>query len=135
MEYISVKTPAEIKTFYEKTNSLHDGHVISVNYSNSGISRNSDGCLVDEPYKNELVIKVMVTSLWDRIVELKFTGVLEYQLKEYYTSYIYSADINVDDHGFVIWSDEPWKTCDPSKMSFVKAINLEWRILNYVNMN
>lgn len=133
MDYTSIKTQADIRTFLEKTNSLHDGYFISIEYSHKGIQRNKDGGLFIEPYKNELIVKVLVTSMWDITVELRFTGILEQQIRENYGNYIFCVDINFDEHGLIIWSDEKWNPNNQEKMSYVKALNMDWRIVNYYN--
>ena len=36
--YNSIRSNEDVKYFLEKTNSLHDGYIISVQYTNNGIT-------------------------------------------------------------------------------------------------
>ena len=67
--------------FLEKTNALHDGYVISVQYRNDGISKVYGGhCF--SPEQTKLTLQILVTSIWDAVVELEFEGLLEWQIKD-----------------------------------------------------
>lgn len=76
-----VKSVEDINNFLDKTNSLHDGYVVGVKYINSGISKTERGHFF-EPEKTKLVLQILVTSIWDAVVEIEFDGLFEWQIKD-----------------------------------------------------
>jgi len=59
-EFIPIKNNKDIKRFLDETNSLHDGYIISVNYSNNSITR-IDGGFSFAPEATKLNIRILVT--------------------------------------------------------------------------
>ncbi|MBQ9125861.1 MAG: hypothetical protein IJY13_04295, partial [Clostridia bacterium] len=74
----SIKSKRDVEIFLDSDNSLHDGYVIGVQYSNNGISAIKDGYQFD-PEQTKLAIRILVTSIWDTVVELEFENLLEWQ--------------------------------------------------------
>ena len=79
--YNSIESSEDIRYFLEKVNSLHDGYIIDVRYINNGISKMEHGYSFN-PEKTKLVIKILVTSILDAVVELEFENLLEWQIKD-----------------------------------------------------
>ena len=127
-KYFSIKNLADINTFIEKTNALHDGYVIAVEYQNNGIKILPDVYEFDYELR-QLKIRVLITSIQDAVLEMVFEHVLEWKITE--DGYdILEAAICFDDKGFIVWSDD---AIDLDKLernaSYVIAQKMKWRIL------
>ena len=69
--YNTIKTEKDIEFFLEKTNSLHDGYIVGVQYVNNGISIGRN-CYEFNNEKTKLIIRILVTSIWDAVIEIEF---------------------------------------------------------------
>ena len=128
MDFSYIKTKKDIKDFLDKTNSLHDGHIISVQYTNMGITKVYGGYHIS-PELTKLTLKILVTSIWDAVVEIEFENLSEWQIKDNYSDII-ETSIAFNDEGFIIWSDDIYE--DPNDMkrtSYAVAESLRWRIV------
>ena len=67
----TIKTKKDIENFLDKTNALHDGYIIGVQYTNGGITKLEYGHHFN-PEQTKLIIQVLVTSIFDAIVEIEF---------------------------------------------------------------
>ncbi len=105
-EYRPVQSRQDIDTFLDRVNGLHDGYVLSVQYTENGIRRAPDGALWSYPEKNELTVRVLVTSIWDSIVELRFTGVSDWRVRTDGMREILDTAVSFAEDGRVIWTDE-----------------------------
>lgn len=134
--YTAIKNLADIDTFIKKTNALHDGYVIAVEYLNKGIKPT---VLDSELYTGwgyefnwaltRLKIRVLITSIQDAVLEMVFEHVIKWKITEEQYD-ILEAGVRFDDNGFVIWTDdaegmENVKETD----SYVIAEKMKWRIL------
>ena len=130
--YQEIKTQKDIQNFLEKTNQLHDGYVISVKYNNNGIKKTELGHSIS-PWKTTLSLQVLVTSLYDTIVELEFECLYEWQFKEEYFNSacgIFEVSLSFDSQGHIIWADDVWQnTTDMKTCSYVIAESVKWRIV------
>lgn len=125
--YNTIKSSKDIQHFLEKTNSLHDGYTIGVQYENNGISRMGHGRFF-APEQTKLVVKILVTSIWDAVVELEFEDLLEWQIKEDQCD-ITDTAVMFDDHNWIIWSDDVYINMEEVKKgSYVIAKSMRWRI-------
>ena len=123
-----IKTEKDIQTFLEKTNQLHDGHIISAIYTNNGIEKTEGGHSYS-PWKTTLTLKVLVTSIWDAVVEIEFEGLYEWQIYDNFSD-IFATTLSFDDMGHIVWADNPWHTReDLKRSSFVIAASMKWRIV------
>ena len=123
-----IKTEKDIQTFLEKTNQLHDGHIISAIYTNNGIKKTESGHSYF-PWMTNLTLKVLVTSIWDAVVEIEFEGLYEWQIYNNFSD-IFATTLSFDDKGHIIWADDPWQTHEELKSSsFVIAASMKWRIV------
>ena len=123
-----IKTKDDIENFLEKTNSLHDGYIIGVQYTNGGVTKTDYGYSFHSE-QTELIIRVLVTSIFDSIVEIKFENLLEWQIKDNQWD-ITDSSVIVDENGSIIWLDDVYTTVDEMKKgSYVIAKTMKWRIL------
>ena len=122
-----IKTKEDIKNFLDKTNALHDGYIIGVQYTNEGITKSDYGYHFN-PEQTKLIIQVLVTSIYDTIVELEFENLLEWQIKDNQWD-ITDTSIMFDENGSIIWLDDVYTTAEEMKKgSYVIAKTMQWRI-------
>ena len=122
-----IKTKEDIENFLDKTNALHDGYIIGVQYTNEGITKSDYGYYFN-PEQTKLIIQVLVTSIYDTIVELEFENLLEWQIKDNQRD-ITDTSIMFDENGSIIWLDDVYTTAEEMKKgSYVIAKTMQWRI-------
>ena len=123
-----IKSSEDIQAFLEKTNSLHDGYIIHVAYSNHGISRIEGGHCFD-PEQTKLTLQILVTSIWDTIVEIEFENLLEWQIKDNQWD-ITDTTVLFDKQHRIVWSDDAYISMDELKEgSYAIAGSMKWRIV------
>ena len=126
--YFSIKNLADIDTFIDKTNALHDGYILAVEYQNNGIKISDDGYEFNYELR-ELKIRILITSIQDAVLEMVFESVEEWKLTEDGCN-ILEAAVCFDDKGFIVWSDG---AIDLDKIernaSYVIAQKMKWRFL------
>ena len=126
--FTEIKTEKDIKAFLEKTNQLHDGYILSAIYTNNGIKKTEGGHSYF-PWMTTLTLKVLVTSIWDTIVEIEFEGLCEWQIYDKFSD-IFATTLSFDDEGHIVWADVPWQTHEELKRgSFVIAESMKWQIV------
>ena len=126
--YYSITSNEDIQLFYEKTNSLHDGYVIGVQYENNGISKIGHGHSFDFE-QTKLVLKILVTSIWDAVIELEFDGIYEWQIKDNQWD-MTDTTVMFDDHNRIIWLDDAFINMDEMKNgSYIIARSMKWRVV------
>ena len=79
-DYTPILTPEDAKAFIQAVNSLHDGEMTDIRYRFNGITKLPEGGHMYEPDETELRITVLVTSIWDSVVELVFESLDDWQL-------------------------------------------------------
>ena len=125
--YNSINSSEDIQYFLEKVNSLHDGYIIGVQYVNSGISKIEHGHSF-HPELTKLVVKILVTSIRDAVVELEFEGLLVWQIKDNQWD-MTDTTVMFDDHNWTIWSNDVYINMEEVKKgSYVIAKSMRWRI-------
>ena len=127
MTFHPVQTQSHIDYFLEHTNGLHDAYLIGVDYAHNGFS-GGNPCYID-PDKAELRLRYMVSSMYDRVVELVFTAPLEWQIRD--RGYdITDTAVSFTDKGFVVWADDlSTAPEDRACGSYVIAQAMKWRFL------
>ena len=128
--YTPILTPEDAKSFIQAVNSLHDGEITAINYQFNGITKLPEGGHMYEPDKTELKITVLVTSIWDSVVELVFESLDDWQLGGHSGSCIYDILVDFSDRGFVIWTTG--YSTDMAVMreeDFVIARRMKWRFV------
>ncbi|MBQ1216944.1 MAG: hypothetical protein IIX85_03175 [Clostridia bacterium] len=125
--YNSIKSSEDIRYFLEKVNSLHDGYIIDVRYINNGISKMEHGYSFN-PEKTKLVIKILVTSILDAVVELEFENLLEWQIKDNQWG-LTDTTVMFDDKNWILWSDDACISMEEAKKgSYAIAKSMRWKI-------
>ena len=123
----SIKNIKDINIFLEETNSLHDGYVVKVRYNNDGISKIEGGHYF-EPSKTNLVLQILVTSIWDAVVEIEFENLLEWQIKDNQSD-IFDVSVFFNENNLIVWMDDIYTSAeDMKKGSYVIAESMKWRI-------
>ncbi|MBQ4282308.1 MAG: hypothetical protein IJB96_00075 [Lachnospira sp.] len=124
----AIKSGEDIKGFLDKTNSLHDGYIIGVRYDNNGISRIENGHRFN-PEQTKLILQIMVTSIYDTIVEIEFENLLEWQIKDNQWDITETTVMFNEDH-WIVWADDVYVNRDEVKNgSYVIAKSMRWRIV------
>ena len=124
-----IKTKKNVENFLDKTNALHDGYIIGVQYTNGGITKLEYGHHFN-PEQTKLIIQVLVTSIFDAIVEIEFENLLEWQIRDNQWD-ITDSSIIFDENGSIIWLDDVYTTAEEMKKgSYVIAKNMKWRIID-----
>lgn len=119
-----IRTQSDIDQFLDRTNGLHDAHLIGVQYAHDGIS-GGNPCFID-PDRAELRLRCLVTSIYDAVVELVFTAPCEWQLRDNGFD-ITDTAVSFDEKGRVIWTDDSDPNCRDG--SWVIARAMKWRFL------
>ena len=123
-----IKTSEDIKIFLDKTNALHDGYIVGVQYFNNGISKVEHGHIFN-PDKTMLILRILVTSICYTVVEIEFENLLEWQIKDNQLD-ITDTTVIFEDHNWVIWSDDVYINMDELKKgSYAIAQSMRWRIV------
>ena len=126
--YRSIKEIKDIKRFLDDTNALHDGYVIGVQYANEGIARKGKGLWLDSE-QTKLCLKVLVTSIYDTVVEIVFENLVEWQIKDNQWEIAETAVVFCE-KDCIIWSDNAFTNDDELKEgSYVIAKSMKWRIV------
>ena len=123
-----IKTSDDIRVFLEKTNSLHDGFIIGVNYRNCGILPIENGYTFNSE-QTKLVLQILVTSICDTVVEIVFENLLEWQIHDNQWD-ITDTSVIFNEQNWIIWSDDVFVNIETTKKgSYVIAQSMKWRIL------
>ena len=129
MEYYSIKSNEDVLVFLEKTNSLHDGYIIGVQYTNDALTNvDENGYLVD-PDATKLILRILVTSIWNTVVEIEFEAIREWQLKERLWD-MTDTSVVFDENNLIVWSNDVFTDMsDLKNRSYVIAASMKWRIV------
>ncbi len=123
-----IKTNKDIQDFLEKTNYLHDGYIIDVRYTHKGISKIENGHYF-EPDKTKLILQILVTSIWDAVVEIEFESLFEWQIKDDQGD-IFHTSVTFDEWNRIVWSDDVYISMEEVKKgSYAIAESMKWRIV------
>lgn len=126
--YHMINSKEDIEQFLKETNWLHDGYIIHVDYSHNGITKLEHGHYF-EPEKTKLTIQILVTSIWDAVVEIEFEGLKEWQIRDYQWD-IGETSVFFDENDRVVWSDQTGKNAETIKKgSYAIAKTMKWRIV------
>ena len=126
-----IKTEKDIQNFIDKTNSLHDGYIIGVQYINDVMTNVDENGYFNNPDATKLILKILVTSIWNTVVEIEFENLWEWQLlNDTYFSVILDTSISFNDKGYIIWADDVWENRDGLEgCSYAIAKSMKWRIV------
>ena len=127
MTYHTIDSQSDIDLFLDRTNGLHDAYLIGVQYAHNGHTGGNPSYI--DLDRAELRLRWLVTSIYDRIVELVFTAPLQWQLRDQGFD-ITDTAVSFTDNGFVVWADD--FSTDPEVResgSYVIAKAMKWRFL------
>lgn len=124
----TIETNQDIKLFLDKTNGLHDAYLVGVQYIHNGHTGANPHCI--DPALSELCVRYMVTSIQNAVVELVFSSLIEWQIKE--NSFeITDTSISVAENGNVIWTDDYSALPGVRENgSYVIAEKMKWRFVD-----
>ena len=123
----SIKTDKDIEFFLEHTNSLHDAYLVGVEFSHKGhTGRNPH--YVDQRL-SQLRLRYLVTSIKSTVVELEFSALQEWQIKD--NSYeITDCSLSFDEKGNILWADDCSTAVEiRAGGSYVIAESMKWHFI------
>ena len=125
-----IKTEKDIQNFIDKTNSLHDGYIIGVQYTNDVHTNVDENGFFTNPDATKLILRILVTSIWNTVVEIEFEGLWEWQiLNDTYFYEILDTSVSFNDKGYIVWADDVWNNREELEgCSFAIAKSMNWRI-------
>ena len=127
MEYRKILNEKDALSFISETNGLHDGYIISLSYRHDGYTWGNP--MYVDSNKSVLELRVMVTSIWNTLVELVFEGIQQFQIREN-TNEIPDSSIAFTQEGFVIWCGDNSTEADAMQDSnYVIAKKMKWRTI------
>ena len=143
--FYEIKSPKDVEEFIDKTNALHDGEIMDVRFSHTGISKDKKGGYWFDPSRTKLTLQILVTSLWDAVIEIEFEDLLHWQVKGslYTFDDIIETHVKIDsglstlspEQDWIIWSDDTFTTMEDLKdCSYVIAKSMKWRIVEDVHL-
>ena len=121
----SIKNDSDIKEFLDKTNSLHDAYVLAVNFQNEGITKEAENAHRIDPSRAKLSLRILVTSIWDAVVEIEFEELSQGQIKNGAWDDITNTSVIFDEENRIVWSDDSYAD---GNGSFVICGSMKWRI-------
>ena len=127
MTYHTITSQSDIALFLDCTKGLHAAYLIGVDYVHNGHTCGNPHYI--DPDKAELRLRWLVTSIYDKTVELVFTAPLEWQIKEWGYD-ITNTAVSLTDKGFVIWADLDSTAPEFREQgTYVIAQAMKWRFL------
>ncbi len=126
--YSKIQSSADIDVFIEKTNAIHDGYIVAVDFRNKGIK------VVDYGYEfnpelTQLKISILITSIFDAVLEIVFDNIIEWKIKDSQLE-ILEATVFFDEKGFIIWTDDETNKNDfKTNDCYVIAQKMKWRFI------
>ena len=126
-----IKTEKDIQDFIDKTNSLHDGYIIGLQYTNDVHTNVDENGYFTNPDATKLILRILVTSIWDTVVEIEFESLWKWQvLNDTYFDVILDTSVSFNDKGYIVWADDVWTDQnDLDDCSFAIAKSMKWRIV------
>ena len=129
MDYSYIKTQKDVDYFLEKTNSLHDGYIIGVQYTNDAITNEDENGYLINPDAKKLILRILVTSIRNTIVEIEFDGVLKWQIKDDQMD-ITETSVIFTENDRILWLDDVFANMNELKNgSYIIADSMKWRIV------
>ena len=125
MDYRMVSDEKAAAAFLSEANGLHDGYIVGVDYRHQGYTRGNPMYL--DPEKTKLVLRVMVTSIHDTLIEIVFEGIKDFQIKDVEYELLDSS-ISFSEDGAVTWCGDVSTEPDLLRCSnYVVAGRMKWR--------
>lgn len=127
----SIKSQQDVDIFDDLSNGLHDGYITRVEYDNAGVISADEGGLFFDYSRRTLLLHILVTSLKGHpIFELRFSGVVEYQIRDVQFNDMIGFSVLFQDNGLILWADDCFAPVSELKMgTYVIAQSMEYRML------
>lgn len=123
----TIHSQADIDLFLDRTNSLHDGYLIGVQYAHNGHSGGNPHWI--DPSLSELRLRYLVTSIYDAVVELVFTAPQQWQIREEGWD-ITDTAVSFEPSGAVVWANDASTVPQLRESgSYVIAESMKWRFV------
>ena len=128
MDYHIISTEKDVAEFLSEANGLHDGYIVSVDYQHQGYTWGNP--MYIDPEKTRLVLRVMVTSIYNTLIEIVFEGIKDFQIKDVEYELLDSS-ISFSKDGFITWCGDLSTEPDSLRNSnYVVASMMKWRIIS-----
>jgi len=123
-----IETEKDIAFFLDSTNNMHDGYLIGVQYIHNGHT-GANPHRIDSNL-TELRIRYLVTSIQNAIVELVFSSLVEWQIRD--NSFdITDTMVAFSENRNIVWADDCLSASDVRESnSYVIAQKMQWRFVN-----
>ena len=129
MDFYAIKSNEDVRAFLEKTNSLHDGYIIGVQYTNDAFNHVDENGYLINPDATRLILRILVTSIWNTVVEIEFEAIREWQIKERLWD-MTDTSVVFDENDLIVWSNDVFTDMsDLKNRSYVIAASMKWRIV------
>ena len=116
-----IKTEKDIQNFIDKTNSLHDGYIIGAQYTNDVHTNVDENGFFTNPDATKLILRILVTSIWNTVVEIEFDGVLEWQIKDNQMDMTDTSILFVE-YDRILWVDDVFTNMNHSSTTILVLI-------------
>lgn len=124
-----IKTKEDIQNFIDKTNSLHDGYIVGVQYTNDILTNVDENGYFANPDATKLIIRILVTSIFDTLIEIEFDAIREWQIKDNQWD-MQDTSVFFDEQNHIVWSDDVYINMNEVKKGcYVIAKSMKWRII------
>ena len=128
MDYHIVSNEKDAEAFLTEANGLHDGYIISVNYQHQGYIWGNP--MYIDPEKTRLILRVMVTSIYNTLIEMVFEYIKDFQIKDEEYGLLDSS-IAFSKDGYVTWCGDMTTEADSLRNSnYVVSKVMKWRIVS-----
>ena len=125
-KYNNIKSAEDVRILEEASNGMHDGIIVSIEFKNDGIIRTGDYSMRFDYQKVELKLRIRVTSDFDKLIELYFKEVYDYNLHNCPFEEMFTFSIAFDGLG-IIWRDD---VPNSTSSNYIHAKELSWRIVS-----
>jgi len=128
MDYHIISDEIDAAAFLSEANGLHDGYIVSVDYQHHGYTWGNP--MYIDPEKTKLVLRVMVTSIYNTLIEMVFEFIYDFQIKDDEFGLLDSS-ITFSKDGYVTWCGD--LTTEPDSLrdsNYVVSKVMKWRIVS-----
>ena len=128
MDYHIISDEIDAAVFLSEANGLHDGYIVSVDYQHHGYTWGNP--MYIDPEKTKLVLRVMVTSIYNTLIEMVFEFIKDFQIKDDEFGLLDSS-ITFSKDGYVTWCGD--LTTEPDSLrdsNYVVSKVMKWRIVS-----
>ena len=124
----TIRTDEDIREFLDRTNHLHDGYILALDFRNEGITKEGENRHRIDPSQTKLSLRILVTSILDTVVEIEFENLSQWQIKNGAWDDITDTSVTFDEENRIVWSDDSYANNETESGSFVVCGSMKWRI-------